>query len=275
MNYVFHIGRRCQTLDFLKWNNFLSGFNPFSGISNSFSVAVELIKNGFEDYENYVVKFQISKINNDNDDSIEFIRCYNYSDEKLKIIKSLIKQNKFNGFFKQNYYFYRNFCINLKYTDIDNFLFEEMFFWKNNYLIYPNTDYSSEEQLDTYNRRKERFQNCLKNNKSESILLIYMENLVLDSDYENTINNAVNIYTLPYNLFYIVPIYSKTNSKNMSHEKILKINNITFYVIYFESLDYQKINNPGDDNYLGFTNEYNKIKEALLKSYTFDIVKLF
>ena len=70
----------------------------------------------------------------------------------------------------------------------------------------PNTDYSSDVQIDTFNRRKERFKNCLENNNSEKILLVFMDTLTIDSDVDKKINNVIDIYTIQYNLFYIILI---------------------------------------------------------------------
>jgi hypothetical protein len=274
INYVFHIGNRCQSLEFLRKNNFLSGFNCFSGTCVSFNSVINIIKNDFSDFENYIVKFTINNLKKE-DDHIEFIRCYDFTQEKIELIKKLIKENSFYFFFHTNYYSSSNYCINLKYTDIDNFSINDLFFWKNNYLLLPNTDYSNLEQLSIYNKRKERFQNCLKMNKSETILLIYMDTLTLDTNINKKYDDINEIYTLPYNLFYIIPIYSE-KTKDINNEKIFKIKNITFYSIYFENLDYQKNNNPNDDNSLFlYKEQYNKINEILLQLYEFNITKLF
>ena len=77
---------------------------------------------------------------------------------------------------------------------------------------------------------------------------------------------------MPYNLFYIIPIYSNTN--NFDSEKIIKIGNITFATIYFPSLDLQKLNNPGDDNSIVYNLEFNKIQQILISSYDLQIIKL-
>ena len=272
INYVFHIGGRCQSLAFLQDNNLLTGYNCFSGTYLSFKTAIDIIKNNFNDFENNIVKFNISELKNDND-NIKFIRCHDYSDEKIVNIKNILKENDFNFFFKKNYYYYADYCINLKYTDIENLTINDLFYWKNNYLVLPNTDYSSDVQIDTFNRRKERFKNCLENNNSEKILLVFMDTLTIDSDVDKKINNVIDIYTIQYNLFYIIPIYND-NEKNMNNEKITKINNITFYTIYFESLEFQKINNPNDDNPLSNVENYNNIKNKLFECYNLNLINL-
>jgi hypothetical protein len=273
INYVFHIGQRCQSLEFLRINNLLSGYNCFSGLYISFNSIIKIINNDFNDFDNYIVKFTIDKLKNEVDNSIEFIRCYDYSEEKMNDLKLKIIDNKFNFFFSKNFYSNKNYCINLKYTDECNFKENDLYFWKNNYCLMPNSDYSNIDELNRINRRKERFENILKTNKTDTILLIYMDQLLLDNDIDIKINDITN-YNLPYNLFYIIPIYSET-TKNINNEKIIKHNNITIYTIYFESIEFQKINNPNDDNNLSYVEQYKKIKEQLLKSYEFDIVNLF
>jgi hypothetical protein len=100
-----------------------------------------------------------------------------------------------------------------------------------------------------------------------------MDILTLECNFDEKINNIINHYKLPYNLFYIIPIY-KESTNDTNNEKTIKINNITFFIIYFKSIEFQKNNNKNDDNHLGFTNEYNKIKDTLLKSYDINIIKL-
>jgi hypothetical protein len=272
INYSFHIGQRCQSLAFLQSNNFLTGYNLFAGSYISFKSTINIIKNNFKDFENHIVKFNISELKNE-DDNIKFVRCHDYSHEKILEYKTLLKSNDFNFFFKKNYYYNANYCINLKYTDIENFIINDLFYWKNNYLVLPNSDYSSDEQIDTFNRIKERFKNCLENNNPEKILLIFMDTLIIDSDIEKKINDVIDTYTLQYNLFYIIPIYNENeNEKNMNNEKITKINNITFYTIYFPSLEIQKINNPNDDNPLSFVENYNNIKNKLSECYNLNLI---
>ena len=267
IKYSFHLGERCQFLHLLMENNLISGFNLFSGTYISFSSVIDIIKNDFKNFENNIVKFKISKLKNENDDSIEFIRCNDYLKEKLDNIKKTIINNDFNFFFSKNYYSNSNYCINLQYTDEENFKVNDTYFYKNNYYLMPNSDYSDENWLNTVNRRKNRFSECIKNNKSESILLIYMSKLVIDTDINNQVNEIIEKYTLPYNLFYVMTIYSVTEEKNPNNERIIKINNITIYTVYFPSIEFQKNNNPNYDNHLSFTDSYNKIKDALVSSY--------
>lgn len=265
MDYnIFHLGHRCQSLDFLRSNNLLTGFNPFSGTAQSFTSAINVMLNDFNDFDNYIVKFCIDKLNDDND-GIQFIRCYDYTQEQMTHIKSIIKQCEFLFFYNKNYYHNKNYCINLKYTDIDNFKINDLFFWKNNYLLLPNSDYGSEEQLSIYNRRKERFLDCLNDNNKQT-LLVYMDTLQFEDNIKSKIDEIISIYKLRHKLYYIIPFTSLSNSK--WEEQNFNINNITFYTIKFESLEFQKINNPNDDNaLLLFTSQYNKIKENLKNIY--------
>lgn len=223
--------------------------------------------------ENYIVKIVISKLQNENDDSIEFIRCFDYTEEKIKSMKEVIKKINYDFFFKRNYYYEYDYCINLKYTDLNNFKIDDMYFWKNNYCTMPNSNYGNEEQIATFNRRRDRLKNCLESKNSENILLIYMDQLILDTSINEKIEDIIKKYNLPYSLFYIIPIYSEI-SEDENNEKLTKINNITFYTVYFKSLEFQKINNPNDDCNLFYVDQYNKIKENLSKSYNFDIINL-
>lgn len=272
INYVFHIGERCNSLHYLSQNNLLSGMNCFSGSYISFASAIDIISNNFNNLKNNIVQFKICDLTKTDDGGIVFVRCYDYTDEKKEHITKLIKNIKWDFFFKENYYAKANYCVNLQYTDEENFKENDIYFFKNKFCIFPNSDYVDAD-LERLERRTNRFQKCLTDMVSSSILLIYMDKLILDTDIDKKINEVTEIYKLPYNLFYIIPIYSHTN--NLDNEKITKVNNITFFTIYFPSLDFQKTHHPNDDNWIGFTTEYDKIIDNLLKSYDLKIVKLF
>ena len=272
IKYCFHIGERCNSLAHFKNNNLLYSFNCFSGLYISFNSVIQIIKNNFNNFENNIAKFKIAELKDTLD--VQFIRCDINIDE-LNEIKNLLINNNFDFFYKENFYKNHNYCINLTYTDKSNFLKNDMYFYNNNYCIMPNSDYNDDECLNTYYRRKNRFQECLNNQNPELILLIYMDKLVIDTDINLKITDVVNQYQLKYKLFYIIPIYS-INEKNLENEKIINIDNITFYTIYFSSLEFQKNNNPNDDNALGlYPEEYNKITLTIKECYNFDnLVKI-
>lgn len=272
INYVFHIGERCNSLEYFKSNNLLSGMNCFSGTYTSFNSVIDIISNNFNNIENNIVRFKICDLGNKDNEGIVFARCYDYTDEQKEHITKLIKNSKWDFFFKENYYTNANFCVNLQYTDEENLKENDLYFYKNKFCIFPNADYVDAD-LERLERRTNRFKKCLTDMASSSILLIYMDKLTLDTDIDVKMNEVIEIYKLPYNLFYIIPIYSHIN--NLSNEKIITVNNITFSVIYFPSLDIQKRDHPNDDNCLCYNTEYSKIKDTLLQSYDLKIVKLF
>lgn len=272
INYVFHIGERCNSLEYFRINDLLSDMNCFSGAYVSFNSVINIISNNFNNLENNIVKFKICDLGNTDNAGIVFSRCDDYTDEKKENIKKLIKNSKWDFFFQENYYTKANFSINLQYTDEENFKENDLYFYKNNFCIFPNADYADID-IDRLERRTRRFKKHLTYLISSSILLIYMDKLTLDTDIDIKINEVTEIYKLPYNLFYIIPIYSHTN--NLSNEKIIKVNNITFSIIYFPSFDVQKRDHPNDDNWIGYNTEFSKIKDTLLQSYDLKIVKLF
>lgn len=272
IKYSFHIGERCNSLVHFKDSNLLSSFNCFGGFYVSFNSAIRIIKDNFINFENNIVKFKIAELKNILD--VQFIRCHDYNIDELNEIKKLLINNNFYFFYRENTYKNSNYCINLTYTDKSNFLINDMYYYKNNYCAMPNSDYTDDECLNRYYRRKNRFQECLNSENPESILLIYMDKLVIDTDINSKITDVVNQYQLKYQLkyklFYIIPIYS-INEKKLENEKIINIDNITFYTIYFTSLESQIINNPNDDNSLMLhTEEYKKITSTIKECYNFD-----
>lgn len=272
INYIFHIGERCQHYQFLSNNNLLTAYNMFTGISVSFPSVVKLLKNGCNDLKNNIAKFTIS---NKHIEGVTFINCNNYTNEELNYYGKLIIENKFNFFGSKNFYYTQPYCINIKYTDMNNLLEHDIYNWNDEVCIMPNSNYADAVFLDKVNRRIDRFIDTI-NNNLENTLLFYMNKSVLDINCEDKIKYICSIYDLPYKLFYVIPVYSEDNNTNpLVEEGIRVINNINFCIVYFPSNNFQLINNPNDDNALIFTNEYNKIKSMLINSYDIELINLF
>ena len=104
INFVYHIGERCNLLAHLVNSNLLSGMNCFSGLYISFNSVIDIIKNDYNNFENNIVKFKILQLKNIEDNSIVFIRCIDYDQEELNKIKNLILNCDWNFFYKENYY---------------------------------------------------------------------------------------------------------------------------------------------------------------------------
>jgi hypothetical protein len=266
MKYVFHIGERCQHLKFLENVNLLSGFNLFSGLYISFEAVLRLLKNNCADLDKNNVTFIISRKATD---GVNFINCDNFSGPEIKDIEQLILANKFNFFGAENCYKDYNYSINLKYTDINNFLENDLYYWGGNYCVMPNADYSNIDQIDRCIKRKNRFIDCLRTNESET-LLVYINKSILDKDCLNKMNYISELYDLPYKLFYVIPVYCD-NDERCVNEDTVSIKNITFYTVYFPDNNFQKKNNPNDDNNLSYHEQYEKIHKALLNSYELNI----
>jgi hypothetical protein len=269
MKYVFHIGERCNSLDVLKNANLLSGMNIFSGLYISFSSVVSILKHNFHNFENNIVKFCIATLSDVK--TIEFIRSDTLDQNTKDIIVKELQKGKFKFFFKENYYKHAPYCIQLDYTDICNVSLEDLYFCKNKYCLMPNSDYSN---LDTFTRRKNRFVACL-NECPKETLLVYMDKLTHTDQLSSFINNIKEMYDFEYPLFYIIPFYNDDNTEE--NDKIIKHKNITFCCVLFKNLEYQKQNNPNDDNatYL-YKKEYNKILEILKETYNLtNITKTF
>lgn len=271
INYIFHIGERCQHLAFLKENNLLSGYNCMSGLYISFESSLALIKNDCLDltYNNAI--FTISK---KNVDGIKFIKCNNFSESEIKNIESLLIDNPMFFFNAENYYKNSDYSINLKYTDLSNLSITDMYDWENKYCVMPNADYSSDILLETVERRKDRFISCLQEN-TDNVLLIYINKSILDSSCNDKILYISKIYDLSYNLFYVLPVYCQDENEKKLNEETIVIRNITFFIVYFPSIKIQKITNPNDDNNLSFIDQYDKIKIAILNTYNIDLKILY
>ena len=183
------------------------------------------------------------------ENNIKFIRCdESITDEKKEEIIRLVNSNSWNFFYAKNTYFYVDYCINLTYTDIENFKTNDMICYENRFFVLPNTkmDEESDSGTQRVRRRMERFKKVLDTNVPEDILLVFMDLLHESSNVEAKIEKIKNIYTLKQLLFYIIPYYS-SSGENIT-KKTIQHNNIIFFLVPFPSLEYQKINNPGDDN---------------------------
>ena len=107
INYIFHIGERCNSYNYLNNKKLLSGVIPLNGIYISFNVAIMQIKNEFIDFIDDIIEFVISS-------KKEFKYVKNVPENK-KELEELIIANKFNFFNSINYYKNSNYSINFKY----------------------------------------------------------------------------------------------------------------------------------------------------------------
>ncbi len=261
INYIFHIGERCNMYYSLLEHKLISGVTPLNGIYNSFDVAIDLINNKFSDFTDDIVEFCIA-------DKTYFNYVKNIPKDKDRI-EELIKKNKMFFFYKENYYSKNNYCINLKYTNILNLLINDIYNWRDSYLALPNTTFITKEGNDTFIRRKDRFINCIERNNAETILLIYMDKLQSIDVSLDTIHNVKHTYNLNYNLFYVIP-----TDDTIINDTII-YNNITFFYVNFPSIETQMVNNPNDDNSRNYTSSYNKITQKIRDSYNISLISLY
>lgn len=270
IDYVFHLGERCNSFGYFKNEKLLSGLNMFNGLYISFDSILKLLNSNI-DLEKNVIKFKISDLKNEN--SIQFINCEMYTEDEKKKITNLVQKNKFWFFAKENYYKNTDYCINIKYTDLENFEYDDSYYMKNCYCLMPNSDYSSTNFLETYKRRRDRFVECIEKNK-ENVVFVYMDKLTDVNFVESKMNEVINKYKLAWNLFYIIPVCNDDNKPIESYTKVYS--NITFCVVQFKNLEYQLKHNPNDDNKRDLYNEeYTKIKNLFNRSYDLSIQYLF
>jgi len=76
--------KRCKS------NNLLSDMNCFSGMYISFNAVIDIISNNFKNLENNIVKFKICDLGNKDNDGIVFARCYDYTDDIIRMKPILV-----------------------------------------------------------------------------------------------------------------------------------------------------------------------------------------
>ena len=230
---IYSIGYRCNTDDLMKKLNIRHYSSPFSYMVIDYKSVFKFIYNNFKDF------FDIIYLNNKEKNN----KIYELSNQKF------YNYNWYNTFWYNDLYINKSCLVNKYIQNVPD--------WEN-VCIWNHHNINNLEIKEKINRRIKRLYNSL-NNKSKTTLLIYINKIEKNINYDKT--ELFNfIKNKKCNLLFIQPLYNY----NKEIEHIYTDNNLN--IIHMNS--YYECNGTGlDDTRI----VWKKLEELIYKIYEFKI----
>ncbi len=254
IHYVFSIGYRCYSPDFLKYYNLRMLSGPFDYLFIDIETSFQNINNGFEIFLNDIVCL------NKNNNSITM----HYSSEKIK--NEIVKFKSYDniGYMSHNYN-HLDLRINQNFIEnISNNLYE----W-DRICVFHHHNMLDKSTYDALTNRCNTFKKIYKANTNKLCLLFITKIVEIDEfkAYKEYIYNLKKKYKI--NSYIIIIICSDRLDEIECFE-----NNILFIVKRVNDYNYQYSNGIGTDNNLNYEKEKNIILQYFdFKLKTYDEIK--
>ena len=232
INFIFSIGFRCNSCDFLKKYDIRPVSGPFDYLFVDIETAFENICNGFENFLKDIVHVNKSKNINE---------IYYSNEIVCKKILDLSNDVRYMG---HNYHDY-DLLINQNFIDNND---SNLYDWKR-ILLFLHHDITNQEAYESIYKRIQRFKKIY-NERCENVCLFYITRIIeINFEiYKEKIKNLKKKYKINC---YIVIIFC---SHNVQQECYLLEDNILFITKKVRSYKKQKIGT--DNNNLNFNKEY-------------------
>lgn len=245
INFMFSIGYRCYSTNFLKLYNLRKLSSPFDYLFIDFETSLKIINNKFIDYLHDIVLF------NKRDNKVELF--YKKNTDKINNMFFKLLENNLN--YMENNYNDKDLLFNQNYIE-DNILSNNIYNWKSiccflNHNIIDN---------NVYNKIKDRCENFnyIMDKYNETTALFYITKIVNCEnilDYINKIIDLKKIYEI--NCYLIIIINSDTIEENVYHKDSDKCLFIIKSVENYET-QYSKYKT---DNNLNYEKEFTILSE--------------
>mgnify|MGYP000436068442 CR=1 FL=1 len=254
INFIFSIGFRCYSPDFLKHHNIRNISGPFDYLFIDMETAFDNINNNFNLFlKDIVVVNKKQKIN----------KIY-YSNKKINKQILDFTKNKVIGYMSHNYNNV-NLIINQNFINDTS---SNLYNW-DRICIFRHHNITEKSTYDIVYKRVNIFKNIYKKRKKD-ICLFYITKII---ETENIEQYQKKIYDMKkkYNInCYIIIIIC---SDKLDDHYIFE-NDILFIIKKVNDYQYQYHNNIGTDNNLNYYKEYNIIKKIFnLKLMTYKQIK--
>jgi hypothetical protein len=242
INYIFSIGFRCYSPDFLKKYNLRKISGPFDYLFIDIETAFENIHSNFDKFLSDIVSINKNKL---------FHEIY-YSDKKINNQILDFIGNKDIGYMSHNYN-NSNLIIN------QNFIHNtpcNLYNW-DRICIFLHHNITEKSEYDIIYERVKIFKNIYKDRK-KNLCLLYITKIV---ETENLEQYKAKIYNLKqkYNInCYLILIIC---SDKLADGYIFE-NDILYIIKKVNDYNYQYNSKKGTDNNLNYYNEYNIISKV-------------
>lgn len=183
IDYVFNIGKRCNSTEFLKTFKLRKFSSPFDWIFIDIETSLDLIKNEFKGFLDDIVYINI------NSNIKQLINGINYDSIDSKLIELKYFKYITHDYNNNQLFFNQKFLPKNIDTDLYN--------W-DRILLFLHYNFYSEVDIEKIKRRQERFQNIIKEN-TDNVLLFYLSQILTNEKAlllkENIIHKVKEIKT--------------------------------------------------------------------------------
>ena len=253
INFIFSIGYRCYSPDFL--NNFkLRKINsPFDYLFIDFETSLKIINNNFNDYLNDIILF------NKNTQHIKLFYKKNTTEINDKFYELL--QNNIG--YMENNYNSSNLLFNQNYLD-DNKLNDNLYNWNTICSFHHHNILDCNIYISIKNRC-ERFNNII-NKYNETTTLFYITKIINCENIVDYMNNIVELKTKYDIKCFIIIIINCDNIEDSEYYN--EVNKCLFIIKKVENYETQYTKYQTDNN-LNYEKEFNIIS----KYFTFNLIE--
>jgi hypothetical protein len=246
-NYIFALGSRCYSTDFLIKYNLRRFSGPFDYLFIDFETSLTIINNNFGDFLTDIVLFN----KNENKTSLFYANNTNKVENKLEELlkENLIGYMRFNYnpktlFINQNYLREEKLCGNLYHWD--------------KICIFKHHDVTDPSIYSKLKERCERFKNIINNHSSKTILF-YITKIKTIKNITSYLNWILSLKE-KYNIHsYIVIIICSDNMEDghyFIYNCLFIVKKVEPYLDQFEKYEYDS-----DLKDINYDNEINIIRE--------------
>jgi len=255
INFVFSIGYRCYSPEFLNIFQLRKMSSPFDYLIIDFETSLKIINNKFNDYLHDIILF------NKNNQKIELFYKKNTKDVDNKFYK-LLENNI--GYMIQNYND-DNLLFNQNYIDNDK-LNDNLYMW-NAICCFQHHDLLNNDIYNSLKKRCERF-NYIINKYNKTTALFYITRVVNCENIVDYMNRIIEIKKQNNIECFIIMIINSDNAEeNVYYNEMEKF---LFLIKKVESYDIQFSKYQSDnENNINYKNEFNIIADY----FTFDLIE--
>lgn len=254
INFIFCIGFRCYSVEFLKKYELRKISGPFDYLFIDIETSFKILNNNFNNFLYDIVLFNKSTKN---------IKLY-YNKNTNEINNNLYKLlKKRNIFYMAHNYNYNNLLINQNYIN-NNLLSNNLYDWTN-ICVFLHHNIVDNNIYNIIKMRCERFIN-ISNIYKDNICLFFITKIISCNNIKDYIKDIINMKN-NYNIYYYLIIIICSDNNDEEHyyydnEKCL------FIIKKVDSYEYQYTNYKTDNN-LNYDKEY----EIILKYFKFNLIE--
>ena len=254
INFIFSIGYRCYSTDFLNNFKLRKMSSPFDYLLIDFETSLKIINNNFDDY-----LYDIILINKNNK-HIELFYKKNTTEINNKFIE-LLENNI--GYMAHNYND-KKILFNQNYLDV-NKLNDNLFNWNTICCFFHHNILDSNIHT-TIKKRCERFNNII-NKYNETTTLFHITKIINCKNIIDYMNNILEL-KIKYSIkCFMIIIINCDNIKDSEYYN--EVNKCLFIIKQVENYETQYTKYQSDNN-LNYEKEFNIIS----KYFTFNLIEI-